>query len=116
MEPWLEFRHLVQGIDRAIVRSSPAKGDGRTTAGAAAARRQGVGGGRVGQVHAASGPYMQLAGKCIAGGDAGREAARERKTEGERKGHGRRRRVHAQSRHMGQCRDTPVHCLARVTY
>lgn len=22
----------------------------------------------------------------------------------------------AQSRHIGQCRDTPVHCLARLTY
>lgn len=61
---------------------SPAEGGERRTAGVAAAvRRQGVDGGRVGQVHAASEPYMQLAGKCIAGGDAGRAAARERKRE-----------------------------------
>lgn len=32
------------------------------------------------------------------------------------RGHGRGRQVHTQSRHIGQCRDTPVHCLARLTY
>lgn len=67
----------------------PAEGGERRTAGVAAVRRQGVGGGRVGQVHVASGPYMQLAGKCIAGGDAGRAAARERKREGEGRERGR---------------------------
>lgn len=53
------------------------KGKKERSAGAAAVRRRGVVGwsGASALRHTASGPYMQLAGKCIAGGDAGREAS-----------------------------------------